>query len=73
MPRVGAKYVLFLKGENEDVGLTILAGYELRGGKIFPLDQTLPTHPMTRYKLQDEATLLNDLFSALADSPAARG
>lgn len=73
MPRVGAKYVLFLKGGNGDVGLTILAGYELRGGKVFPLDHTLPTHPMARYKLRDEATLLNDLLLALADSPAARG
>ncbi len=73
MPQVGAKYVLFLTGENEDAGLTILAGYELRGGKVFLLDKTSPTHPMTRYKLQDEAILLNDLLSALAASPAARG
>lgn len=72
MPRIGRKYVLFLTG-GKDEAFTILTGYELRGGKVFPLDAASPTHPMTRYKLRDEATLLNDLLSALADSSAARG
>jgi hypothetical protein len=70
MPRVGARYVLFLTGD-QDVGFTILAGYELRGGKVFPLDQASPTHPMARYKGLDDSTLLNDLFSVLANSPAS--
>jgi hypothetical protein len=68
MPQVGARYVLFLT-KDEDESLTILTGYELRNGKVFPLDRVQPTHPMAQYKGQDEATLLNDLANSLAASP----
>lgn len=71
MPGIGRKYVLFLTG-GKDEAFTILTGYELRGGKVFPLDAASPTHPMNQYKLRDESTLLNDLLSALAAS-AERG
>jgi hypothetical protein len=70
MPRVGGKYVLFLTG-NEAEGFSILSGYELRGGKVHPLDSIRPTHPMAQYKGRDESTLLNDLFSVLSNSPAS--
>jgi hypothetical protein len=69
MPRVGARYVLFLTG-GKDEAFTILTGYELQGGKVFPLDEVSPTHPITQYKLRGESTLLNDLFAALSHSAA---
>jgi hypothetical protein len=67
MPRVGGKYVLFLTA-NENETFTILTGYELRDGKVFPLDHVSSSHPMAQYKGQDEATLLNDLLSVLGNS-----
>ncbi len=69
-PRVGSKYVLFLTGGNKDEAFTILTGYELRDGKVFPLDAASPTHPINQYRLKDESTLLNDLFAALSQSTA---
>jgi hypothetical protein len=47
MPRVGAKYVLFLTHDfqsRDDGGndFNLLTGYELREGKVFPLDDTAP-------------------------------
>ncbi|MDQ3804894.1 MAG: hypothetical protein M3416_13820 [Acidobacteriota bacterium] len=41
MPKVGGRYVLFLGG-GENEGFNILTGYELRGGKVFPLDGVDP-------------------------------
>lgn len=38
VPRVGAQYVLFLKGEPDGDDYVIVTGYELRGGQVFPLD-----------------------------------
>jgi hypothetical protein len=58
MPRVGGRYVLFLTGTNQEEGFQILTGYELRSGKVVPLDK-LP-NPQT-YKNADETTFLNDL------------
>lgn len=70
MPEVGSRYVLFLThvgtgggGHSDD--FSILTGYELRDGCVFPLDKTLPGHPLTAYSGVDEKTFLNDLSSAL--------
>lgn len=38
MPRIGRRYVFFLKSHEETQSFSIITGYELRGGKIFPLD-----------------------------------
>lgn len=70
MPRVKAKYVLFLTGGKLDESFTILTGYELRNGKVFLLDHVSPTHPMALYRGQNESTLLNDLLSVLENSSA---
>ncbi|HEX7958046.1 MAG TPA: hypothetical protein VF508_13950, partial [Pyrinomonadaceae bacterium] len=39
MPRVGRRYVLFLKGAGEGQSYGIVTGYEIRGGLILPLDK----------------------------------
>lgn len=41
MPRVGGRYLLFLSGEEES-GFHILTGYELREGRVTPLDGVDP-------------------------------
>jgi len=71
MPRVGVKYVLFLTGGKQDESFTILTGYELRNGKVFPLDHVSPNHPMAQYKGQDEATFLSELLSLVENSTAS--
>jgi len=38
MPRVGGRYVLFLKRNGEGQDFSIITGYELRNGTIVPLD-----------------------------------
>jgi hypothetical protein len=70
MPHIGGRYLLFLTHSNlwggNDQDYHILMGYEIRGGKVFPLDLTSPTNPISRYEGRDEAVLLTDLSSALA-------
>ena len=71
MPRVGGRYLLFLTHDFEtpnDTGkdFYILTGYELRDGQVHMLDDTLPGHPITRYKGKTETTLLTDLFNTIA-------
>ena len=70
MPRARGKYVLFLindfiGGKHSDDDFNILMGYELKGGKVFPLDRTSSNHPIARYNEKDESTLLSDLSSLL--------
>ncbi|MCA1637986.1 MAG: hypothetical protein LC768_06565, partial [Acidobacteria bacterium] len=38
LPHVGRRYVLFLTNVDKSPNFNILTGYELRGGKIYPLD-----------------------------------
>ena len=71
MPRLGGRYLLFLTHDFEtpnDTGkdFYILTGYELRDGLVHMLDDTLPGHPITRYKGKTETTLLSDLFNTVA-------
>ena len=71
MPRVGGRYLLFLTRDvqtPDDTGkdFHILTGYELRDGQVHLLDDTLPGHPITRYKGNTETTLLTDLFNTVA-------
>ena len=42
--------------------------YQLRGGKVFPLDRNFSAHPIARYNEKDESTLLTDLSSLLGMS-----
>jgi hypothetical protein len=38
MPLIGSRYVLFLKSNAESEDFDLITGYELRSGKVFPLD-----------------------------------
>ena len=40
MPQVGCRYLLFLEQVNSEVEFRILTGYELREGRVFPLDES---------------------------------
>ena len=73
MPHVGGKYLLFLTndfigGKHSDDDFNILMGYELKGGRVFPLDRTSTNHPIARYNEKDESTLFADLSSLLGTS-----
>lgn len=70
LPRIGRRYVLFLThefimGGKYDDTLFIVTGYELRNGKVFPLDKLSPGHPIGRYKGTDEEVFLKELKVAL--------
>ena len=71
MPRVDRIYVFFLTSDFPDSGhhqkdLYLLTGYELRNGKVFPLDNPDDRHPIvSTYQGKDESILLNDLRNSL--------
>lgn len=67
-PGIGKRYVLFLNREKADEDLHILTGYELRNGKVFPLDKLSPEHPITAYAGMDETSFLADLNQAVLSS-----
>lgn len=78
IPRIGGRYVLFLKRGSEGQGYRIVTGYELRAGQVFPLDSTsIPQIgngvklPFDAYAGTDEDTFLNKLRSAIADPAQA--
>lgn len=70
MPQVNKRYLFFLKERSPEENFYILAGYELRDGKVYPLDSPSGgTHPLaTTYNGTDEATFLTDLQSATLTS-----
>lgn len=69
MPRQGKRYVLFLKRGGQDEDYQILTGYELRQGRVFPLDRanSNPTN-FNIYANSDETSFLNKLREAVAKS-----
>jgi hypothetical protein len=63
MPEIASRYVFFLTaGENEDV-FHIITAYELRDGKVFPLDNL--SKPKS-YQDADEAAFLSELRSKIS-------
>lgn len=74
MPQAGKRYLLFidnafLGARHSDEDFNILMGYEIRGGKVFPLDKTSSKHPISRYTGKDDSTLLTDLSALTTASP----
>lgn len=57
MPRIGRRYLVFLKCTDQDFDL--LTGYEMRAGHIFPLDDGTPN--FIAFENADETTFLADL------------
>lgn len=67
MPRVGEKYLFFLKSSNED--FSIITAYEIKGARILPLDYS-PIFDL--YKDAEVMTLISAVRTALSDnSPKA--
>ena len=64
MPRVGGKYVLFLKKVDQDFDL--LTAYELRGGKVMPLDYSPGVVHFDRYNGSEITVFLNDVRDAIS-------
>ena len=70
MPRVGRRYTLFLTSDDEGQSFHILTAYELRGGRVVPVDDPAGgTHPIAvKYRGADEESFLSDLRSAVDNS-----
>lgn len=70
MPQVGRRYLLFLRASASGQDFFLLTGYELRAGRVFPLDNPGGgTHPLaTTYNDADESSLLRDVQAAIANS-----
>ena len=69
MLRGGRRYAVFLTRDDQEQSTHVLTGYELRGGRVFPLDNPAGgQHPLaTVYKEADETSFLNDLRAAIAE------
>jgi hypothetical protein len=72
MPQVGKRYLFFLTHYFVSAAddLQILTAYELREGRIYPLDLLSSTHPISKYAGVSETDFLTDLSNALAKSQA---
>lgn len=76
MPLPGHSYVLFLTHDfpfrkPQENAFHLLTGYELRNGRIFPLDNPgNGTHPMSAYTGANKETLMNDLHTAILNASA---
>ena len=67
MPRVGRQYVLFLKSNGQGQDYTILTGYELRAGHVFPLDGQGAKLVFSRYAGFGESEFLNEVRATVAE------
>lgn len=68
MPQAGKRYILFLKRNDEGQDYSIITGYELQSGRIFPLDKSPQSNSKSgqfaeyeKYAGSDEITFLNDV------------
>lgn len=69
MPRPGRRYVLFLTRGGDDVNFGILTGYELKGGRIKPLDRLNGTHPIAKYEGRREDAFFAELRLSVNGAP----
>jgi hypothetical protein len=72
MPRVGRRYVFFLKRIDQGQAYDILTGYELRAGKVSPLDGRRATgggHPWAfdKYEGWDEGAFMDAVCIEIAN------
>lgn len=72
MPQVQKRYLFFLKSDAESQSFSITTAYELRNGRVFPLDGNPENEsvsgPLAVYKLyrnMDEAAFRNEVISAI--------
>ena len=64
MPEAGLRYVFFLTNPHGQSDFQILTAYELREGKVYPLDD-LPN--LYRYENADELNFLSELRNRIAN------
>ncbi|HEX8070030.1 MAG TPA: hypothetical protein VF546_08780 [Pyrinomonadaceae bacterium] len=67
MPDVGKRYVLFLRQEEHDYSL--VTGYELRAGRVYPLDAV---KKFDNYRGADETEFLSQLRRSIAETAKAK-
>ncbi len=71
-PQLNGSYVFFLKKENGQADYSILTAYELKGGRIIPLDgsnvELTSTWRFDKYKDVDEQQFLSELLDVIAKS-----
>lgn len=69
MPGIGQRYLLFLDASGQSPNYRVVTGYELGGSGVAPLDESMG---MNKYKGMDEASFLNAVRAAVAQtSPPA--
>jgi hypothetical protein len=72
MPQPMRQYVLFLTKNNDGQTYHIVTGYELRNGRIFPLDRTTSNETdFDAYINMDEAAFFEKLDAAIGSSSPA--
>ncbi len=64
MPRVGRRYALFLMYDSQQKSSNILTGYELRGGRVFPIDN----HVGRQYTEVEETNFLANVRNAVGSA-----
>jgi len=74
MPQQGKRYVLFMQKCAEPGDYLILTAYELRSGRVYPIDgsSAKPPQPWAgdAYENTDEGAFLNKLKQTITRSPA---
>lgn len=79
MPRVGRRYVFFLKSVGQEQDFCLITGYELRGDKVFPVDgasveEGTQKFPFDEYRGFDASAFLTIVRNAIAETlPSSRG
>jgi hypothetical protein len=73
LPQKGKHYVLFLKRTDQGESLTILTGYELRPGRVIPLDgedvkDKKAELQFAKYRGLDERSFLNEVRTAVTQA-----
>jgi hypothetical protein len=70
MPRIGGRYVLFLKANGDGQDFSIVTGYELRDGAVIPLDGARSANgaqlPFDVYRGANEINFLTSLRNSIA-------
>lgn len=66
-PKVGCRYLLFLKSVGGGTDLTILTGYELVDGRVSPLDESRGVVHFEKYQGFDENTFIEAVRTAVAN------
>jgi len=68
LPRVGHRYVLFLKRDQLEQDYSIVTGYELRENHVYPLDKSTSSETnFDIYANSDESIFLEKIRSAVAN------